>query len=265
MLYTMDHSNSTGEIYMEYSVEGLAKLSGVSVRTLHYYDEIGLLKPRVRMANGRRYYGTKQFLQLQKILFFKEIGLSLKEMKPILALDNKKNISMLAAQKQVLVEEIVRLEKVTNSIDKMIEHYKGATMSEQEICDQFENFQNKMKIYRKAAEEKFGKEVMEENIKNMEGMDKEFLLEYTKRAKELSKKIVELIKRNVDPASEEAQALMEEHDSLAREVSPTTKETYIRSLEGLKDPNLNFMYEVFHPQFSAYMYQMMEVFFKKHF
>lgn len=64
---------------MEYSVKDLCKLAKVSVRTLHYYDEIGLLKPKIRMENGRRYYSGEQILKLMDIIFFKKKGFSLKK------------------------------------------------------------------------------------------------------------------------------------------------------------------------------------------
>lgn len=59
---------------MAYTVKELAKISGVSVRTLHWYDEIGLLKPFSKGANNYRYYEEQQLLRLQQILFFKELG-----------------------------------------------------------------------------------------------------------------------------------------------------------------------------------------------
>jgi DNA-binding transcriptional MerR regulator len=56
---------------MKYSVNQVSKLSGVSVRTLHYYDEIGLLKPMGLAKNGYRFYGEEQLLKLQQILFYR--------------------------------------------------------------------------------------------------------------------------------------------------------------------------------------------------
>lgn len=93
---------------MEYSVEDLAQISGVSVRTLHYYDEIGLLEPAIRMANGRRYYGVEQLLLLQEILYFKKTGFSLKKIKPLLELPYPKKAKALANQKQKLLKELLR-------------------------------------------------------------------------------------------------------------------------------------------------------------
>lgn len=69
---------------MAYTVKKLAKISGVSVRTLHWYDEVGLLKPAYHGSNGYRYYEEEQLLILQQILFFRELGFELKQIRKVL-------------------------------------------------------------------------------------------------------------------------------------------------------------------------------------
>ena len=68
----------------DYTVKQVAKLSGVSIRTLHHYDEIGLLKPARVGANGYRYYGRDELLRLQQILFHRELGFALDEIQKLL-------------------------------------------------------------------------------------------------------------------------------------------------------------------------------------
>ena len=69
---------------MAYTVKQVAAMSGVSVRTLHFYDETGLLKPAYHQANGYRFYEEPQLLMLQQILFYRELGFELKQIKRIL-------------------------------------------------------------------------------------------------------------------------------------------------------------------------------------
>jgi len=69
---------------MGYTVKQVAAMSGVSVRTLHFYDETGLLKPARHGANGYRFYEEPQLLTLQQILFYRELGFELKQIKAIL-------------------------------------------------------------------------------------------------------------------------------------------------------------------------------------
>ena len=69
---------------MAYTVKQLATMSGVSVRTLHFYDETGLLKPAYNGSNGYRFYEEPQLLTLQQILFYRELGFELKKIERIL-------------------------------------------------------------------------------------------------------------------------------------------------------------------------------------
>jgi DNA-binding transcriptional MerR regulator len=87
---------------MAFTVKKLAKLSGVSVRTLHWYDEIGLLKPAYLGANHYRYYQEEQLLILQQILFFKELGFNLNDIQSLLAERDFDKLNSLEAHKQVL-------------------------------------------------------------------------------------------------------------------------------------------------------------------
>ena len=70
---------------MAYTVKQLAVMSGVTVRTLHFYDEMALLKPAYSKANGYRIYEEPQLLMLQQILFYRELGFELKRIKEILS------------------------------------------------------------------------------------------------------------------------------------------------------------------------------------
>ena len=67
---------------MRQTVKHVAKASGISVRALHHYDEIGLLKPEIG-PNGYRYYGQQELLRLQRILFYRELGVALDEIRPV--------------------------------------------------------------------------------------------------------------------------------------------------------------------------------------
>ena len=70
---------------MVYTVKKLADIAGISVRTLHYYDEVGLLKPHSRSRSGYRYYGDDAVLKLQQIMFFRELGFGLDDIRKIIS------------------------------------------------------------------------------------------------------------------------------------------------------------------------------------
>src|SRR3990172_12848020 len=92
-----------------YTVKKLASLAGVSVRTLHYYDELGLLKPSYRPENGYRHYDEDSIIRLQQIMFFRELGFSLYEITKIISCPDFDIIEALKSQREVLVKKSDRL------------------------------------------------------------------------------------------------------------------------------------------------------------
>ena len=107
------------------TVKQLAKASGVSVRALHHYDEIGLLKPAHVGANGYRYYGRSEMLRLQQILFFREFGIALKDVAALLERPREAQIALLAEQRDRIAAEARRKRYLVRTIDRAIADYKG--------------------------------------------------------------------------------------------------------------------------------------------
>lgn len=110
---------------MAYTVKQVAAMSGVSVRTLHFYDEAGLLKPAYCGANGYRFYKEPQLLKLQQILFYRELGFELKRIKRILGRRDFEKIAALESHRKVLEKNLTRTHRLIETIDQTIEHLKG--------------------------------------------------------------------------------------------------------------------------------------------
>src|SRR3954468_14908321 len=91
-----------------YSVKQLAGLSGVSVRALHHYDEIGLLRPAFIGENRYRYYGREELLRLQDILFHRELGVRLQEIARLLASEGRDRVAILTEHRATLAERVER-------------------------------------------------------------------------------------------------------------------------------------------------------------
>jgi MerR family transcriptional regulator, thiopeptide resistance regulator len=108
-----------------YTVSQLATLSGVSVRALHHYDEIGLLKPASVGLNGYRYYGREELLRLQQILFHRELGLSLDEIRRAMNTPGFDRAAALRHQRQKLVTEIARMRQLIKTIDQTLSDLEG--------------------------------------------------------------------------------------------------------------------------------------------
>ena len=108
-----------------YTVKQISQLAGVSIRTLHYYDELGLLKPESVGANGYRYYGDASVLKLQQILFYRELDLDLEEIKAILGSPDFDVLSALHSHKSALQGRVKRLEHLIQTVDATIQQLKG--------------------------------------------------------------------------------------------------------------------------------------------
>ena len=110
---------------MAYTVKQVAAMSGVSVRALHFYDETGLLAPAYHGANGYRFYEEPQLLTLQQILFYRELGFELKQIKRILGRADFEKVAALQSHRKVLQKNLAQTRRLIETIDKTIQHLKG--------------------------------------------------------------------------------------------------------------------------------------------
>ena len=137
------------------TVKQIAGMAGVSVRTLHYYDEIDLLKPTRVGENGYRYYGEEAVLRLQQILLYRELGLDLAQIKEVLDAENFDLVSALQTHRHTLRQKIKRLEILTQTVDATILHLMGEVdMSKKNVFHGFS--EEKLKQYEKEAVDKWG-------------------------------------------------------------------------------------------------------------
>lgn len=119
-----------------YTVKQLGRLSGVSVRTLHHYDEIGLLKPAEIGENGYCYYGRDELLRLQQILFYRELTFPLVDIRALLASPAFDRAVALRAHRARLGNEVARYRRLIRTIDDTLDHLEGARPMEDEALYQ---------------------------------------------------------------------------------------------------------------------------------
>jgi DNA-binding transcriptional MerR regulator len=121
-----------------YTVKQLARLSGVSVRTLHHYDAIGLLKPAFTGENRYRYYRREELLRLQDILFHRELGVPLAEIRQLLDLQGRDRAAVLSEHRQWLDQRIKRSRQLLRTIDRTIAELSGdGTMDDKDLYKGF--------------------------------------------------------------------------------------------------------------------------------
>ena len=132
---------------MNMQIKEFAAYTGVSVRTLHYYDEIGLLKPAfVDRTTGYRYYDNTSLLRMQEILFYRELDFSLKRIEEILSSPHYDKTAALQEQKQLLILKKERLERLISAID-------GASKGEN-VMNAFDK--TKIEDYKQEAKARWG-------------------------------------------------------------------------------------------------------------
>lgn len=147
-----------------YTVKQLSKLAGVSVRTLHYYDEIGLLKPSLVGENGYRYYAEEGVFRLQQVLFFRELGLGLAEIGEVLADEGFDLVTALQLHRRRLEEKVRRLHTLMETVDKTILHLVGElNMSKKTMFAGFS--EEKLAAYEQEARQLYGEESVSHSVK----------------------------------------------------------------------------------------------------
>lgn len=167
---------------MEYTINKLAQIAGVSTRTLRYYDQIGLLQPRRVSSNGYRIYGAPEVDRLQQIMFYRELGVPLEEIGKILSADDFDNERALEAHRTALNERREQLDKLIATVELTIEAKKGrVAMSD---AAKFEGFKRQLveeneRTFGAEVRERYGEESVETSNASLMGLSAERYAELT--------------------------------------------------------------------------------------
>ena len=244
---------------MAYTVKQLAKISGVSVRTLHWYDEKGLLKPSYHGSNGYRYYEEEQLFMLQQILFFRELGFNLNDIQKLLSHDDFDKVRALQSHKQVLTEETNRKSNLIKTIDKTISHLRGKeTMKDNELYYGFDKKFRKDEIYTGIAKNTPA-EKLEQFKKEEVDWGEEQWLSFKNNADELKKKIAKAIEDRLQPESNQVQELINEHYKMQAIFFDLTHEAYLLLICMYEDDvaTIKSMFEAYHPEMQSFICKAM--------
>lgn len=222
---------------MEYTVQKLANLAGISTRTLRYYDEIGILKPTRINSSGYRIYGQGEVDRLQQILFYRELGLDLDSIKALVTSNSFDEITALIEHRKKLLEKREKINLLIANVDKTLAFKEGrTTMSDRE---KFEGFKQKMID---DNEKKYGKEVREKygdtQISKSNEMIKNMTEEQYEELQKLGSSVMDTLKlafETKDPSSELAQKAADLHrqwlcyfwDSYSKEAHVNLAQMYV--------------------------------------
>jgi len=198
---------------MEYTVQKLSNLAGVSARTLRYYDEIGILKPARISTSGYRIYGQAEIDSLQQILFYRELGVGLEAIRNIMNEPDFNLASALREHREQLLKKREQLDLLIANVDKTIACKEGRmVMKDQE---KFEGFKQKMindneERYGQEIRAKYGNEQVNKSNQKVKNMTEEQYAEVEK----LTASVLTTLKAALatgDPAGQLAQKAADLH------------------------------------------------------
>lgn len=212
-----------------YNPKDLASLAGITVRTLHHYDEIGLLKPSHRTESDYRVYKEKDLLRLQQILLYKELELPLNEIKEILDNPNFNLESALEDHKKLLLEKSEKYKILVKTIDKTIDKVKNNNelVTDKELYEGFTK--EEAEQYRKEAIQNWGEQKVNEVDKRIRSFTKQ---KWTNVKKEQTDIAIALAKlKDKDPSDPEVQKTVAQHHQNIENFYEAPKDVY----KGLAD------------------------------
>ena len=247
---------------MPYTVKKLARLSGVSVRTLHFYDEVGLLKPAYYGGNGYRFYEEEQLLMLQQILFYRELGFELKQIKRVLGRSDFDKVQALKSHRKVLAKDIDRTRKLIKTIDKTIEHLTGTKkMKELEMFKGFDK--EKQAEHEKYLINRFGdgmKDAIAQSYRKVENWTKDDWERSGWEFAAICNDIVKLMEENLEADSPEVQSAVRRHYKWLKNFWTPTRERYAGHAQLIMDSELHKAYDAYHPRLAGYLADGIKIF-----
>lgn len=246
---------------MAYTVKKLAQLSSVSIRTLHFYDEIGLLKPAYCGENNYRYYEEEQLLLLQQILFYRELGFQLSDIQKILSTSDFDKVKALESHKIILKQNLDRTANLIETIDKTIEHLRGKKMMKSD--ELFHGFSaEKQKMYEDfLIDSGIDSKLVKDVGAKIKTWSKEEWQGHKKAAEETYAQLASCIDQKRAPNSAEVQALIDIHYKMTCKFWIPNKESFIGLSEFYKShPDFEKFYADFHPELLEFLSAAMKIY-----
>lgn len=195
---------------MNYTIKQVADLAGVTVRALHHYDRMGLLKAASRSRSGYRLYDPADLQKLQQIMFFRELGFSLGEIREILNSPGFDRHAALLAHRQILAEKQKRMERLIASVDRTIKAMeRGISMEEHVLFDGFD--ESKLEEYREEARRRWGTSLVDESCRRTAAYTKEDWDVILTEGREIENSLAVLMDRGAAPDDPGVQQLIGRH------------------------------------------------------
>ncbi len=242
---------------MSWSIQQVARLSGVTARTLRYYDEIGLLPPARIGANGYRFYGQEQLLRLQQILLLRELGMDLTAIAAVVD-GERDRLEALRAHQQRLLAERERLDRLVQTVAATIAHLeKGIVMPAEEMFEGFRFTRETIDELEALAVERSGDAVQpyfEELKRRTADWSEEQFRQVEQEGAETERRLLALLREGVAVDDQRVFAVLDDDVAAQRRVMPLNADEYAGLGEAFAGtPELRAHLDAQDPRLAEYM------------
>ncbi len=240
---------------MNYSVKQLASIAGVTPRTLHFYDEIGLLSPNRLPDNGYRQYRESDLLRLQQIMFYRELGVTLDDIREILDSSDFDVVDALRQHRDALEGKSQKMQLLIQTIDKTIQHLQGEPDMKKD--EMFQGFDPEIQAkYDKEARERWPEKYAESQGK-WKSYSKERQAQIIAEQSEIPRLMAAYIGQDV--SKPEVQALVKRWHQNIENFYATNTEVLVGLANMYNDdPRFKAFYDRFDERLAEYMREAIE-------
>lgn len=241
-----------------YTVKQLAQLAGISVRALHHYDEIGLLKPAFTGDNRYRYYGEEELLRLQQILIHRELDIPLAEIGLILDAPGFDRLATLQQQRERLDAQVKRYAGIVRTIDRTIARLKGErAMTDADLYAGVVS-PERQAAYEQWLVERYGTDIsdqIERSRQALSGLGKDGIAAAMKELEPIEQGLAEGLRGGVPPQATSLDLLIERHRAWVSRSwgRDCTTQAYAGLADIYEHPDFQARYEAIEPGFAAYL------------
>lgn len=241
-------------------IKDVANLAGVSVRTLHYYDEIELLTPDMTTDKGYRVYSERNLADLQQILFYRELDFPLKKIKHLLQDNGFKRLEILKVQREKLKQKRTKLQQLIQTIEKTIADERGERIMTKE--EKFQGFDFSSNPYEEEARQRFGDEAIEEVNETMQHVSKSGQENVAERINTIFRALADV--RHLAVTEKEVQELTEKWWQELNEIGTYSLDAFAGLGElYVQDERFTENIDSFGEGLAAFMREAMKVFVKR--
>jgi DNA-binding transcriptional MerR regulator len=243
-----------------FTVKQLSKLAGVTPRTLHHYDEIGLLKPTRVGENGYRYYGEEALLRLQQILFYRELDIPLDDIRKIMGRRDFDVLGALYSHKEALNNQAARISRLIRTVDNTIDHLKGNNiMSEKGLFEGFS--EEEQEKYALEAEQMYDPETVRESNRKWKAYSAAKKEQVLAEGKAVYQDMIAVMPKGA--ASAEVQAIVERWRRHMDYFWTPNLEQLLALANGYNDdPRFKANFDTMHPKLAEFMQEAVQIYVK---